>query len=235
MTLRYVTTNPGKVREAEAYLDDVSALDYDYTEVQAPELGPIAAHGAREAYRHAGEPVIVDDAGLFVESLGGFPGPYSAYVENTLGVELTGRVAREAAGAGAEVGGDTESADDGDDAVARAAFRCVIGYCDGEDFAATPEPVDRGERRGQDLAAADRDAATTDAQVDSAGEALPAKLFTGVVPGRIVAPRGDGGFGYDPIFEHDGRTFAEMDPTEKNAVSHRGRALAKFADWFAER
>jgi XTP/dITP diphosphohydrolase len=222
MTLRYVTTNPGKVREAEEYLDDVSALDYDYAEVQAPELGPIAAHGAREAYRHAGEPVIVDDAGLFVEALDGFPGPYSSYVEGTLGVELTGRVAREASA---------------DGEVARAAFRCVIGYCDGDDFAATPDPVDRGERRGQDLAAEDRDTATTDAQVAGADGSvgLPVKLFEGVVPGRIVEPRGDGGFGYDPIFEHDGRTFAEMDATEKNAVSHRGRALAKFADWFAGR
>ncbi|WP_254829732.1 non-canonical purine NTP pyrophosphatase [Haloglomus salinum] len=222
MTLRYVTTNPGKVREAEEYLDDVSALDYDYAEVQAPELGPIAAHGAREAYRHAGEPVIVDDAGLFVEALDGFPGPYSSYVEGTLGVELTGRVAREAVA---------------DGEVARAAFRCVIGYCDGDDFAATPDPVDRGERRGQDLAAEDRDTATTDAQVAGADGSvgLPVKLFEGAVPGRIVEPRGDGGFGYDPIFEHDGTTFAEMDATEKNAVSHRGRALAKFADWFAGR
>jgi XTP/dITP diphosphohydrolase len=229
MTLRYVTTNPGKVREAEEYLDDVSALDYDYTEVQAPELGPIAAHGAREAYRHAGEPVIVDDAGLFVDALDGFPGPYSSYVEHTLGVELTGRVAREAAAAAD--GGDSA----GDGEVARAAFRCVIGYCDGDDFAATPEPVDRGERRGQDLAAADRDTATTDAQVEGTDADLPVKLFEGVVPGRIVEPRGDGGFGYDPIFEHDGTTFAEMDAAEKNAVSHRGRALATFADWFAER
>jgi len=219
MTLRYVTTNPGKVREAEEYLDDVAALDYDYPEVQATGLGPIAAHGAREAYRYAGEPVIVDDAGLFVEALDGFPGPYSSYVENTLGVELTGRVAREAVD---------------EDAVARAAFRCVVGYCDGDDFAATPEPVDRGERRGQDLAVDDRDTATTDAQV-AGGDDLPVKLFTGVVPGRIVAPRGDGGFGYDPVFEHDGTTFAEMNAAEKNAVSHRGRALAKFADWFAER
>jgi len=39
-------------------------------------------------------------------------------------------------------------------------------------------------------------------------------------------PRGTGGFGYDPIFVgSDGRTFAELGPEEKNAVSHRGRAL----------
>jgi XTP/dITP diphosphohydrolase len=47
-------------------------------------------------------------------------------------------------------------------------------------------------------------------------------------PGRIVrAPRGSGGFGYDPIFVPDGeqRTSAELDPPEKDAASHRGRAM----------
>lgn len=51
----------------------------------------------------------------------------------------------------------------------------------------------------------------------------------GTVEGRIVTePRGSGGFGYDPVFvpdEGDGRTFAEMAPSDKNAISHRGRAL----------
>ena len=47
--------------------------------------------------------------------------------------------------------------------------------------------------------------------------------------GRILAaPSGAGGFGYDPLFVPDGheRTFAELSPEEKNAISHRGRALA---------
>ncbi len=50
----------------------------------------------------------------------------------------------------------------------------------------------------------------------------------GVCPGRIAdAPRGEGGFGYDPLFiyEPKGLTFAEMSASEKNAVSHRARAL----------
>jgi len=51
----------------------------------------------------------------------------------------------------------------------------------------------------------------------------------GVVDGHIVdAPRGDGGFGYDPVFapdEADGRTFAQLPPEEKHAISHRGRAV----------
>jgi XTP/dITP diphosphohydrolase len=50
----------------------------------------------------------------------------------------------------------------------------------------------------------------------------------GACQGRITrAPRGEQGFGYDPIFEipETGRTFAEMAADEKNLVSHRGRAL----------
>jgi XTP/dITP diphosphohydrolase len=56
----------------------------------------------------------------------------------------------------------------------------------------------------------------------------------GTVEGRIAsAPRGAGGFGYDPVFvpeEGDGRTFAEMAPEEKHRISHRGRALRSLAD-----
>jgi XTP/dITP diphosphohydrolase len=210
--LRYVTTNAGKVREAREYLDRVEQLDYDYAEIQAAELGPIAARGAREAYRHAGEPVLVDDAGLFVDGFEGFPGPYSSYVEDTLGVEAVQHLV------------ETEI-----DPPRRAAFRCVLAYCDGDDFAATPDPIDREDRSAAAAAGADDEGGS------SGGETLPVKLFYGSVRGRIVDPRGDGGFGYDPIFEHDGQTLAEMTPEAKNAISHRGHALAKFAEWFQTR
>ncbi len=59
------------------------------------------------------------------------------------------------------------------------------------------------------------------------------ETFEGRVSGTIVAPRGEGGFGYDPIFEYNGQTFAEMSTEEKNAISHRGRALAEFSEWLA--
>jgi XTP/dITP diphosphohydrolase len=202
--LRYVTTNDGKVREAREYID-CEQLDYDYTEIQDSAVGAIAAHGARETYAHVNEPVVVDDSGLFIDALDGFPGPYSSYVEDTLGIERVQRL--------------VECENDH-----RAAFRCVLAYCDGEEFAASPDPVDRGDRA---LAAA--------ADEDEDGAGPPVKLFEGTVRGRIVAPRGEGGFGYDPIFEHDGTTMAEMSTEEKNGISHRGRALAKFGEWFAER
>ena len=54
----------------------------------------------------------------------------------------------------------------------------------------------------------------------------------GRLPGRLIRkPRGDGGFGYDPIFVADGhtRTNAELTPEEKDAISHRGQAFRALA------
>lgn len=59
-------------------------------------------------------------------------------------------------------------------------------------------------------------------------------LFEGVVEGRIIDHEaGHEGFGFDPLFIPDGceRTFAEMTPAEKNAISHRGRAVRKLAEY----
>ena len=59
------------------------------------------------------------------------------------------------------------------------------------------------------------------------------EVFEGVCGGRILeAPRGEGGFGYDPLFFSDelGRTFGEATAQEKDAVSHRGRALRALAE-----
>lgn len=55
--------------------------------------------------------------------------------------------------------------------------------------------------------------------------------FEGTVEGRIVwPPRGEGGFGYDPIFQPEGhdRTFAQISAAEKQTLSHRARAFAKM-------
>jgi XTP/dITP diphosphohydrolase len=59
----------------------------------------------------------------------------------------------------------------------------------------------------------------------------------GTVHGEIApAPRGTGGFGYDPIFAYppDGRTGGELTDAEKLAVSHRGRAFRQFREWLME-
>jgi XTP/dITP diphosphohydrolase len=59
------------------------------------------------------------------------------------------------------------------------------------------------------------------------------ELFRGEVAGHLVwPPRGERGFGYDPIFVPEGHTltFGEMDSVEKHQISHRARAFAKLAD-----
>ena len=59
----------------------------------------------------------------------------------------------------------------------------------------------------------------------------PPQLFEGVCEGRIdFHPRGQGGFGYDPLFVPDGfeQSFAELGEAEKNRMSHRARALARL-------
>jgi XTP/dITP diphosphohydrolase len=61
----------------------------------------------------------------------------------------------------------------------------------------------------------------------------PSQVFTGKVSGELVwPPRGDRGFGYDPVFVPDGHgvTFGEMDPDAKHAMSHRAKAFAQLLE-----
>lgn len=64
------------------------------------------------------------------------------------------------------------------------------------------------------------------------------RYFEGVCGGRIeTVERGEGGFGYDPLFVPDGetRTFAEMPADQKNRISHRGRAMQAFLTYLVRR
>ncbi len=60
------------------------------------------------------------------------------------------------------------------------------------------------------------------------------ETFEGEVKGTILhAPRGENGFGYDPVFQPEGfdKSFAELSPEEKNRISHRARAYAKAVEF----
>jgi len=60
------------------------------------------------------------------------------------------------------------------------------------------------------------------------------EYFEGVCKGFIInRPKGENGFGYDPVFKPEGYelTFAELDQEEKNRISHRGQAVQKFYEW----
>ncbi|KAH8725209.1 inosine triphosphate pyrophosphatase-like protein [Phaeosphaeriaceae sp. PMI808] len=66
-------------------------------------------------------------------------------------------------------------------------------------------------------------------------------LFQGRTDGKLVPSRGptvfgtNGETGWDSCFEYEGQTYAEMDKSEKNKISHRGKALDKLKDWLAKK
>ena len=86
----FVTGNVHKFHEARAVLREfgisTAMLNLDTTEIQADDIETIAKTSALEAAKESGMPIFVEDAGLFIDILKGFPGPYSSYVYRTLGI-----------------------------------------------------------------------------------------------------------------------------------------------------
>ncbi len=89
-TLWFVTQNHHKYQEARRILDPfgikIRMLASPKTEIQSTNLGEIAKFAAEEAAKKHNRTVLVEDSGLFVKALNGFPGPFSSYVHNTIGV-----------------------------------------------------------------------------------------------------------------------------------------------------
>jgi len=85
----YVTGNKGKFAEVRdillAFGIEVIQDKNGYPELQENELEPIAAYGAQFVANKLDMPVMVDDSGIFIKALNGFPGPYSRFVEDKLG------------------------------------------------------------------------------------------------------------------------------------------------------
>ncbi len=88
--LGVVTSNEGKLREFRALAAEYGVEVYPIVarkpEIQADDVRVIATASAATLMQHIREPFIVEDAGLFIDALNGFPGPYSAYVLRTIGV-----------------------------------------------------------------------------------------------------------------------------------------------------
>ena len=89
-TLWFVTQNRHKYEEARRTLDPfgikIRMLASPKTEIQSTSLGEIAKFAAQEAAKKHKRTVLVEDSGLFVRILNGFPGPFSSYVHDTIGV-----------------------------------------------------------------------------------------------------------------------------------------------------
>jgi XTP/dITP diphosphohydrolase len=83
--INFVTSNKGKFAEARGIFGDLEQKDIGYTEIQADTLEEVAIFGMKEVAARLHGPVMLEDAGLFIEALQGFPGVYSAYVQKTIG------------------------------------------------------------------------------------------------------------------------------------------------------
>ena len=189
--LVFITSNKHKVKEIRALANSeskditIAHLDYDYPEFQLDEIETVAEESVNYIRRYkpikVEKPFFIEDSGLTIPALNGFPGPFSAFVFNKIGNA-----------------GILKLMVDKNGEERRATFKTVVAF--GESLEKAP------------------------------------MLFVGTAEGRIAkAARGEGGFGYDPIFELESanKTFAEMSTEEKNVVSHRGRAFRKLLDYIA--
>jgi len=177
-TLYFITSNKGKVFEATEKFKPldiaIEQKNLGYPEIQTDALENVATFGVNHLISQGlDHPFILEDAGIFIDALKGFPGVYSSYVYHTIGLEGI-----------LELLGKTSNRN--------AFFKSVFAY-------GTPE----GNMQ----------------------------LFIGECKGKIIyEQKGNGGFGFDPIFTPKGynETFAEMHIEEKNKISHRGKSLEKL-------
>lgn len=174
----FASSNRHKYLEAREILGKygirLGFFKFSAVEIQSDSLLEIARQKALDAYSKCRKPVIIEDDGIFVKSLNGFPGPYSSYVYDTIGNMGVVRLVKKDR---------------------RAKFCAIISYCDRR-----KKPVQ----------------------------------FEGITIGSIPKrPRGKG-WGYDPIFVPRGKTQTYGEMSEKNTISHRYRALEKFASWYSK-
>ena len=92
--LVYLTTNPHKVTEVnhffnEKYGFDIEIVrpDFEIVEIQAKTCAEVAAYSVKYAAERLGRAVLKSDTGLYIDALGGLPGPYNAYFDKQIGVE----------------------------------------------------------------------------------------------------------------------------------------------------
>ena len=92
--LIYLTTNPHKVEEANEFFGkkygfnlEIMNPDFEVIEIQAKTCGEVAAFSAKYAAEKLNCPVLKSDSGLYIDALGGLPGPYNAYFDKQIGID----------------------------------------------------------------------------------------------------------------------------------------------------
>ena len=89
MRLYFATGNKNKLREFQNFLGprciEIEHLDIDYPEIRSDDIAKIAASGAKYVCKKAKKTVIVEDSGLFINSLNNFPGTYTKWVHQKIG------------------------------------------------------------------------------------------------------------------------------------------------------
>ncbi len=213
MKIVLATHNRDKAREIVAMLSgldiEVSTLgDYPGAPETVEDGDTLEANAwkkAREALAHTGVSALADDTGLEVDALDGAPGVFAARYagENATYVDNCRKLVASLQG--------VPSARRG------ARFRTVMA------LALAPA----------DLARLSEAASNNDEVKAHMTQSTDGLSSEGILYGEIAArPRGERGFGYDPVFIDDasGRTLAEMTPAEKNSSSHRYRALLEMRE-----
>jgi XTP/dITP diphosphohydrolase len=209
------SNNAKKLRELQALLgelplDLVAQGALGIPEADEPHASFVenALAKARHAAQAAGAAAIADDSGLCVAALGGAPGVVSAHAAGVVSAHAAGVVSAHAAGPIAATG-DREAVRRAQDAANNAWLLQQLAAQD-----------DRRARFVSVLVA-----------LRHAGDPEPLIAF-GRWEGEILsAPRGAGGFGYDPLvfIPALGATVAELDPETKNAHSHRALAARQMS------
>jgi XTP/dITP diphosphohydrolase len=117
MEVRFATSNPHKVLEGnlvgKRFGMEFVQIRHSYPEIRDEDVSRVAEDGARFVFDKINEPVIVEDTGLFIERLNGFPGSFSAFVFQKIGNEGILRLLENEGNRNAE-------------------FISAIGYCDGK-------------------------------------------------------------------------------------------------------
>ena len=215
MKIVFATANAGKLREAAEVLgpdfEIVSLAQAGITE-EIPETGKTLQENSLQKatylFERTGLPCFADDTGLEVDALGGAPGIYSARY--------------------AGPGHDHQANMD------KLLKELAILAEDNNRGAFPPDPL----RHDAPTASVSRRARFRTVVTLILADGQP-RFFEGTCEGNIArAKRGNGGFGYDPVFLPDaypGRTLAEVSEEEKNAVSHRGQAIRAMAAWLQSR